>query len=143
MNPGVAYTCKESHTCPAAIEAAAPEIRVAYRVLERPPRYELYDLESDPHEFRNLADDPAHREPRDELVAALDAWRRETADPLLDPAVVRRFNDEVCRVHSKSGARDLRWGYLDHFLGREPPAGTEPPPQAPGRRTKKNEAKAA
>ncbi|MEZ5170723.1 MAG: sulfatase-like hydrolase/transferase [Acidimicrobiia bacterium] len=32
---------------------------------------ELYDVESDPHQFRNLWDDPGHRSQRDDLVADL------------------------------------------------------------------------
>ena len=41
---------------------------------------ELYDLENDPHELRNLANDPAYREIRDELAARM--WKRvhETGD---------------------------------------------------------------
>lgn len=44
---------------------------------------ELYDLRNDPHESTNLAGDPAHEELRGELDARLEAWRRETDDPLL------------------------------------------------------------
>ena len=40
-----------------------------------PPEFELYDLESDPGEFDNRADDPALREVRDHLLARiLDKW---------------------------------------------------------------------
>ena len=45
----------------------------------RPPE-ELYDLESDPHELRNLADDPGHRDVLERLRAALEAWRRDCGD---------------------------------------------------------------
>ena len=33
--------------------------------------FELYDLETDPHEQRNLADDPALRSVRDDLILKL------------------------------------------------------------------------
>ncbi len=45
---------------------------------------ELYDLTADPHEQRNLAGDDEHETVRRELAGRLDAWRRETVDPLLD-----------------------------------------------------------
>jgi hypothetical protein len=34
----------------------------------------LYDLESDPHEFRDLGADPAFEHERQRLAAALAAW---------------------------------------------------------------------
>jgi arylsulfatase A-like enzyme len=47
------------------------------------PEEQLFDLVFDPNEARNLAYDPAHQETRDSLRARLDAWMRETDDPLL------------------------------------------------------------
>lgn len=44
---------------------------------------ELYDLTADPHESRNLYNDPAHRAVRDRLQAELDGWMRKRNDPLL------------------------------------------------------------
>ncbi|WP_110590044.1 sulfatase [Microbacterium suaedae] len=44
------------------------------------PEEELFDIRADPHETTNLVDDPAHREARDRLRAALDAWREEHGD---------------------------------------------------------------
>ena len=43
--------------------------------------YELYDLEQDPDELVNLADDPAHAALKTELMAELDAFQRRTKDP--------------------------------------------------------------
>lgn len=45
----------------------------------RPPE-ELYDLQTDPYEVRNLADSPDHREIKARLSAALDTWIQETND---------------------------------------------------------------
>ena len=50
--------------------------------VRRPPE-ELYDLETDPHEVNNLADDPAHRDRLLEMRAATEAWQHETRDPWL------------------------------------------------------------
>lgn len=45
------------------------------------PRFELYDLEADPDEIKNLADDPQHAKLTDELKAKLKAWQKQTRDP--------------------------------------------------------------
>jgi N-sulfoglucosamine sulfohydrolase len=46
------------------------------------PCEELYDLETDPHEIRNLinSSEPAHRDAHTRLRAALDTWMAETGD---------------------------------------------------------------
>jgi N-sulfoglucosamine sulfohydrolase len=49
------------------------------------PREELYDLVADPHEERNLADDPEHRDALERLRAALDAWTERYGDLGLVP----------------------------------------------------------
>ena len=46
----------------------------------RKPEVEFYDLESDPHEVRNLAGSPAHRAEEAPLARMLDGWLAETAD---------------------------------------------------------------
>ncbi len=44
------------------------------------PEEELYDLDADPDEFTNLADDPAHEETLIRLRSALADWMLETRD---------------------------------------------------------------
>lgn len=44
------------------------------------PREELYDLDADPHEVRNLAGVPEHAAKLGELRGVLDAWMAETKD---------------------------------------------------------------
>lgn len=46
-------------------------------------RWQLFDLNRDPFERQNLAEDEAFSEKFDSLKARLDAWRREQGDPLL------------------------------------------------------------
>lgn len=47
----------------------------------------LYDLVFDPEESSNLAADPARNGALEEMRARLDAWMRETEDPLLEGPV--------------------------------------------------------
>lgn len=123
-----------------AVAAAAPAVRAGYALMERPPRYELYDLREDPHEFRNLADSPTHAAILADLGGRLDAWRRETGDPLLDPEKLRRLTAEVTAVRSKAAGRELRWGYPEYFFGREPvPAEAFAPEASQAGRKKRKE----
>lgn len=45
------------------------------------PRFELYDLKSDPWESKNLADDPDYAGVLAELQAKLRTWQKRTRDP--------------------------------------------------------------
>jgi N-sulfoglucosamine sulfohydrolase len=54
--------------------------RTAAAFLHR-PRWELFDLEADPHELANLADDPRHAATLEALQARLKAFQERTADP--------------------------------------------------------------
>lgn len=51
------------------------------------PPVQLYDLERDPLEQHNVADDPAYAEVKAQLLAAIRDWMESTGDPLLDGAV--------------------------------------------------------
>ncbi|MEN8253830.1 MAG: sulfatase [Verrucomicrobiota bacterium] len=44
------------------------------------PEFELYDLEKDPHETQNLADDPKLAETKAKLLAELNRWRKSIDD---------------------------------------------------------------
>lgn len=84
--------------CPALAasrEPGVPEaVRKVYERLVNPPAVELYDLEKDPSEFVNLADDPAHAQQRQRLMAELGKWRESTNDPLLKPEALERMARE-------------------------------------------------
>ena len=113
--PGYAFTVRKKladSEVENAMASADAGVREAYRRMEKPPRFELYDLERDPHEFHNLADEPGHAEKLAELREQLAAWRRRTRDPLLHPETLQRLKTEVESVASKQAARKHDWGYL-------------------------------
>jgi N-sulfoglucosamine sulfohydrolase len=47
------------------------------------PLEELYDLEKDPHELKNMAADPAYAETLKDLRQRLKEWQVRTRDPWL------------------------------------------------------------
>lgn len=55
----------------------------AFEVAANPPEFEHYDLQDDPWEFHNLAEDPNHAKTLAGMKEALMHWRQETHDPLL------------------------------------------------------------
>jgi len=122
---------------PRAIAAAHSDVRAAYALMEKPPRYELYDLHADPHEFRNLAATPEHAATLAELTQALTRWRHSTRDPLLDAQNLARLTTEVTAVESKSEGKQLTWGYPDYFFGKEPT--TPVSPSKPSKKKKKKQ----
>lgn len=149
LNPDYADTIRKLETAakkhgetdcddyiPKAIADAAPEVRTAYAVMEKPPRYELYDLQADPHEFQNLAVAPEHAATLGELTQALTQWRERTRDPLLDAKNLTRLTAEVSAVKSKSEGKQLTWGYPEYFFGNEPAT-----PASPSKTSKKKKKK--
>ena len=65
-------------------------------MADRKPPEELYDTLTDPWEVHNLADDPAHREPLEQLRETLRAWETEIVDLgfLPEPDLRTRFGEE-------------------------------------------------
>ncbi len=45
------------------------------------PKYELYDLQEDPWEAHNLAEDPAHAQTPERMIEKLHRWQRQSSDP--------------------------------------------------------------
>lgn len=71
-------------------DSPAKQVWIEGGALQRPRELcQLYDLAVDPHERRNLADDPQWREVRCGLEERLRQWMEQTRDPLLHGDVPR------------------------------------------------------
>jgi arylsulfatase A-like enzyme len=68
----------------AAHEAGELTDKQQQHFTEHRAKEELYDLDRDPLEFNNLADDPAQEETLERLRGALDRWIKETGDVTTD-----------------------------------------------------------
>lgn len=58
-------------------------VRQAFERMQQPPEWELYDLQADPWEWQNLAEDSQHRDTLQQLQLSLMKWRQGTNDPFL------------------------------------------------------------
>lgn len=76
------------------LDAATPAVRQTYSTWSDAPPVELYDLESDPYEMRNRADDPQMATVKSRLLDALNQWQQRTQDPLADPQMLERLTAE-------------------------------------------------
>lgn len=74
---------------PRAAEFIDPPHEAAYERWHAPPRVELYDLQNDPWELRNLAGEASLAAVQARLEQALADWRQQTADPLLRPEAMQ------------------------------------------------------
>lgn len=74
---------------------AGTQIREVFNRYEHRPPLELYDLDNDPQEFVNLANNPADQPVIRRLQNALIQWQQQTYDPLLDSLQFVR----MIRVH--------------------------------------------
>jgi hypothetical protein len=73
------------------------------------PEEELYDLETDPHEVKNLAQSAEHRKTVERLRKVLDRWIEETQDQgrELEPA------DLAARKGVTKPGTDPNTGYVN------------------------------
>jgi hypothetical protein len=104
------------------VATAHPHVQAAHATWRDLPAVELYDLQTDPHEWCNLADDPACAETREHLLGVLESWQRETGDMLADPELRERFIAETAAATACGGVRknpDFTWDYPEYL---EPPS---------------------
>lgn len=68
---------------------------------------ELYDLQQDPLEMENVAEDAEYAEVRRDLEARLYEWMRDTNDPLLDgPVAAPAFYDRIEQLKQSASKTD-------------------------------------
>ena len=97
-NPGYQFTNNRFFdSLMDTIDKAPEPIRSAYYQMEKPSKFELYDLKNDPHEFNNLANDPTHSRILADLQTRLQQWREETKDPMLN------YNNDIAEYWETSG----------------------------------------
>jgi len=65
--------------------------RDVFETFANPPEFELYDLQNDPDEFRNLAGKTEAAKAEQRLKTALLDWRKQTQDPFLDPEFLKKW----------------------------------------------------
>jgi uncharacterized sulfatase len=63
-----------------AAATASPAAAARLQAYHQRPAEELYDLQQDPAEMHNLADQPKHAATRDELRMKLDSWMAAQGD---------------------------------------------------------------
>ena len=119
VNPGYTFTNNRFFDdLIKTIDDAEEPIRSAYLNMERPPAFELYDLETDPYEFNNLASKPEHAQTQSRLQQELQSWREQTKDPMLNHQNVLRLKAEVdaCMVDGQPDKSKLTLTYPDYFF---------------------------
>jgi N-sulfoglucosamine sulfohydrolase len=109
------YQGKHPREVPIAEELAQapPEVRAGYDTWLAAPPHELYDLENDPYEWTNLAEDPRYAPRLASLKAALEAWREETRDPMSKPELRNRYIEEVTGRQGRGN-----WSYEEYLDSR-------------------------
>ena len=82
----------------------------------KPPPFQLYDLQADPHEWKDLSNDPRYAEDKNRLTQALRDWQVATNDPLRDPELVKQLMEETDQVNrDKRRSPNSGWQYLQYL----------------------------
>tara|TARA_R110002049_G_scaffold4601_5_gene32295 strand:+ start:419151 stop:420620 length:1470 start_codon:yes stop_codon:yes gene_type:complete len=119
VNPGYEYTrTKFFDELRDVVSNAQEPMRSSYESMECPPEYELYDLQTDPYEFRNLADDATHSATFARLKTQLAQWRNRTNDPLLETDNLKRLKAEIdtCMTDGQAVKANLNLTYPEYFF---------------------------
>ncbi|MEX2409874.1 MAG: sulfatase [Candidatus Paceibacterota bacterium] len=99
FNPGYAFTFDRIYDSRTEIEnviSKAPnKVQNTYSIRKSSPEYELYDLDNDPHEFNNLANNESFKDIREHLKKKLHDWRIKTKDPLLSEKNLNYLSENV------------------------------------------------
>ena len=81
-----------------------------------PPEYELFDLQEDPYEWKNLADSIEHKPIRERLLKVMQDFQRQIKDPFADHENITTFIAEQKEYLDKHYKRaGFRWPHLNMF----------------------------
>ncbi len=95
------------------------QVQEAYKIFRQPPEFELYDLENDPWEFHNLAEDPRYNEQLILLKRRLAEWQQRTNDPLRHKHILKKFtaeNDATMSSGKYIRKKLGQWKYPKYFF---------------------------
>ena len=117
-NPVVPYLRKPYNNLLPFEEQAlmGTQTMTAFEVFAHPPREELYDLETDPIEYVNLAGEEAYEQVLKGLRQDLQRWRKTTCDPYLDSAYLERMTTYYGCGAAEQEKRGVRYSYQDGIL---------------------------
>jgi len=104
---------------PQELKNASKQVKEAYKIFRQPPEFELYDLQTDPWEFHNLADDPRYTGQLSRLKKRLAEWQIETNDPLRHKHILARFtaeNDATMTSGRYVKKKPGQWEYPEYFF---------------------------
>ncbi len=93
-------------------------VRRIYAAWRQPAAVELYDLSTDPWEFKDLAGDAACAAARERLLAVLADWREATGDALLQDDKLHMLVGENEAVAALAGAHKrpgFHYRYIDYL----------------------------
>jgi N-sulfoglucosamine sulfohydrolase len=76
---------------------AGTPLRAVYDAVLHPQALELFDVQSDPFLMNNLAANPERKQMVEEFGEQIDAWRKQTKDPFLDPAFAEAYAEHVAQ----------------------------------------------
>jgi N-sulfoglucosamine sulfohydrolase len=118
----VLYTSPEPH--PAYIgtptleelKSASNNIKKVYQTWIKPPSLQLYDLQNDPWEFNDLADNPDFDDIKKELFERLKKWQEDTDDPLRFPEKLKALTIEHDTIVTSANRKN--WRYPDYLYGK-------------------------
>jgi N-sulfoglucosamine sulfohydrolase len=114
------------------LAGASQRTREGYARWLNPPEFQLYDLQRDPHEWKDLANDAAHAKTKRRLLNALKQWQTDTDDPLADPLKLQMLMDETDQLNTlKRRSPKEGWQYLKYLR----PQGLAADPSFEGGRT--------
>ena len=94
INPGYEFTMGKKFISVSESElmkSATDQVRNAYKISKKPPLIEFYDLQTDPFEFNNLANEEKYSEEIKKLKYLLQHWQKDSEDPLFFPEVAKKL----------------------------------------------------